>query len=498
MIIGSTLRARFGNNLESHQIDDDYLDSTDQEEEPILSQTQSQSHTSSPTISQQQWSRSARASSTALRSLGFDQPPQGFNDDNTLLMQQNHHTSNLQHQASYTNLSQNDAFLNELQFDPEEPVPTYETSQLMHQNNNHAPPSEVELAQSTSSDSRLVSRGLPTGLASHLYTPIPSLPIPRTSSMFFADSVETSQSTTPILLQQQRQQQQQHQGNSHSPHHSISAASSSTSSQLRNKFKQTSIKKLGLKFLNARQHFLLACCRDISLIPPLIGLYQSWKRIYQDNDSLNAASYKITTARGMEHFLTGVWCIVAAYLSYSILDSLLVRWIITYSTSAAIVRVLSMSTIMITCELYLVSTFSADGYKYGLHIWILVSCILTLTYIVQNFVTSNLQLEHHNSIKQREQILEGGGGGGENEIESNAASSSQRTSSSADNNANRNAAKHIGQMRAKKPRRFFDFYNIVVFAVVPVGLASFVTMIGLLRSLLILRIDVDQVMKNMG
>ena len=158
--------------------------------------------------------------------------------------------------------------------------------------------------------------------------------------------------------------------------------------------KRSSIKQLGLKFLNARQHFLLASCRDVSLIPPLIGLIRSWRMIYS-NDANNYSQVLngdgVTLIRGSEHFLTGLWCIVAGYLSYSILDSLLVRWIMTYLTSAAIVRVLSMLTIIITIELYLINTTSAIT-DYGLHIWIFISCVLTFTYIVQNFVTSNLEL----------------------------------------------------------------------------------------------------------
>lgn len=201
------------------------------------------------------------------------------------------------------------------------------------------------------------------------------------------------------------------------------------------KSRSNRLKLLGLKFLNAKQHFALAICRDISLIPPLIGLIQSWKRIFFDPIDINTV---LTSARLPEHFLTGIWCIVSAYLSYSVLDGLIVRWIVTYSIDAAIVRVLSMSTIILAIEQYLVSTFLAKGHKYGLHIWILISCFLTIAYIVQNFITSNIDL------------------------------------------------------RGKRRARFFDFYNIVVFAVVPVGLASFITMIGLLRSLLILRIDIDK------
>lgn len=211
------------------------------------------------------------------------------------------------------------------------------------------------------------------------------------------------------------------------------------------------LKNLGLKFLNARQHILLAACRDISLIPCLLGLFQSWwvlVRAVPDTDysganseaisqAISQANSVVTAARHSEHFLTGIWCIVAGYLLYSVLDGLMVRWIVTYSTTGAIVRMMSMSTILIAIEEYLVAAFLAEGYAYALHTWILISCALTVLYIVQNFVTSNIDLK--------------------------------------------------GNRRA----RFFDFYNIVVFAVVPVGLASFITMVGVLRSLLILRLDID-------
>ncbi|ODV80297.1 uncharacterized protein CANTADRAFT_50133 [Suhomyces tanzawaensis NRRL Y-17324] len=286
------------------------------------------------------------------------------------------------------------------EFDPDEMVPSYETSQLMHeQQTQRATPND--LAQISRTDSG-VSSEIPVS---------PPTPTPATSN-----------------------------GNS-----------SAHGTRGNDSYKRTSIKQLGLKFLNARQHFALAICRDISLIPALIGLVQSWKQVFVDSHQVSVDSLalghssqhltqSITSGRVLEHFLTGVWCIVSAYLSYSALDSLIVRWIVIYLTPAAIVRVLSMSTIMVTIESYLVSVFTADGYKYGLHIWILISCCLTLTYIGQNFVTSNLDL----------------------------------------------------RKGAPKRARFFDIYNIVVFAVVPVGLASFITMIGLLRSLLILRIDIDQ------
>lgn len=85
----------------------------------------------------------------------------------------------------------------------------------------------------------------------------------------------------------------------------------------------------------------------------------------------------------------------------------------------------------------LVSILSPDGSAYKLHVWILISCILTVAYTIQNFVTSNVALE--------------------------------------------------------KKRRSVDLYNIAVFAVVPVGLASFLTMLVMLRSIMILQYQYEYI-----
>lgn len=310
----------------------------------------------------------------------------------------------------------------ELPFDPQEAVPSYENSQMLHER-----------------------QGLALGPSRH-NSSIEMLP--------HSVSMVNMQSHSSQLL---------------SSHHSSSMTNMSQFNDVtpprESPRERHSIKQVGLNLLNARQHFALAFSRDVSLIPPLVGLVQLWRRIFIDDrsnvynlslhnqmgttlDSLDAETRKqfigaLTGARLPEHFLTGLWCIVAGYLSYSVLDGLIIRWIVTYLTSAAIVRVLSMSAMIITIEQYLVSTFSADGHKYGLHIWILICCLLTCTYIVQNFVTSNLDLK-----------------------------------------------------KGEKRARFFDFYNIVVFAVVPVGFTSFVSMILLLRSLLIVRIDIDQTLRT--
>lgn len=328
------------------------------------------------------------------------------------------------------NNNNNNGNANNNSFDPNEIVPSYETSQRLHYRSSLA--NDIFINDQPSIPVNHPSSALSL---SRIYAPIPSLPIP----------LNMSRSSSSSSLNSHRSDIQPSQSAplpphpSHAPHPPQQLQPPTTHKQ------KKTIKQLGLRFLNSKQHFALAFCRDVSLIPAIYSLFQSWKRVFHDDNSQAI----ITTARGLEHFLTGMWCIVAAYLNYSVLDGLIIRWIVTYLTLAAIVRVLSLSTMSITVELYLVSTFTAQGYKYGLHIWILISCILTLAYIVQNFVTSNIDIGKDGGTKKRR-------------------------------------------------GRVLDMYNIVVFAVVPVGLASFVTMIGLLRSLLILRIDVDQALNGGG
>lgn len=204
-----------------------------------------------------------------------------------------------------------------------------------------------------------------------------------------------------------------------------------------------SLKVLGLNFLNAKQHFALAICRDFVLLPPLYNAFKCFRQSFKFHHTLDHQDYEsqalsiLTRPSSSEHFIAGIWCIVAAYLSFSVIDGLMVRWIVTYQTGAAILRVLALSMLLITIEQGMLAILSPDG-LYSLHTWILISCILTVFYIVQNFVTSNLDLKND-----------------------------------------------------KKPRSV-DYYNITVFAVVPIGVASFISMIALLRVLLILRLDLER------
>lgn len=292
-------------------------------------------------------------------------------------------------------------------FDPGERIPSYESSQEQHCGQVGTSPARSNITTGTANDLLSSLSHGHNNYAAHLP------PIVTTTNT----CQHVSETATSRTRERERGRERER-------------ASSPVRSSSR------LVKSVGLKFLNARQHFLLATCRDMSLIPCVVGLCRSWWVILRP-DASGKVSSGLTTARVSEHFLTGLWCIVAGYLLFSVLDGLMVRWIVGYSITGAIVRMAAMSAILVAVEEYLVAAFSAEGFNYALHTWILISCALTVLFIAQNFITSNIDL------------------------------------------------------KGRDRPRFFDFYKIVVFAVVPVGIASFITMIGLLRSLLILRLDID-------
>lgn len=310
----------------------------------------------------------------------------------------------------------------------------------------------------------------------------------------------------------------------------------------------TSIKTLSLNHLTANQHLLMAICRDVSLLPPLFYLFTSLKKFwhisiqssikiyepqslketltlfwqnYMVNNRTNASASAATlttktpivameatddnrdfalltaliTARASEYLLCALWCIVSSYLSYAILDSLMVRWIVKYSTVAAILRMFSMSLILVTFELLLTSSLSPE-YDYFLHTWILISCVLTIAYIWQSYLTSDLNYVRRS--RERSNTA--------SSIEDDDQTSILHDCSDADDDGDNcdNSNISISNLNLTHSRKKFikslnfttkrtiNLYNITVFCVVPVGMASFITMIILLRNLFIQRLDVEQ------
>ncbi|CAI4036026.1 hypothetical protein SMKI_14G2400 [Saccharomyces mikatae IFO 1815] len=334
----------------------------------------------------------------------------------------------------------------------------------------------------------------------------------------------------------------------------------------RTTFRKTysSMKTLSLNHLTAKQHMLMALCRDISLLPPLTYIFTSlrkawkvsmrtsiklyepqslrdtftyfWQKLnsaYDNNSSFDGAPKKgvsgddkdslllsaLTTARASEYLLCSLWCLVSLYLSYAILDSLMVRWIVKYSTVAAILRMFSMSLIIVTLELLLLSSLSPE-LDYFLHTWILISCVLTAVYIWQSYLTSDLRYirnregEVQEDTTVREESDDYDDGVQDVDEDSHVVVADENTmdvlpndilSDDSDDRSfpiNRSLGSHSqSPKRSKKlPKKAFNFttkrtidlYKITVLCVVPVGLASFITMLGLLRNLFIQRLDVEQ------
>ncbi|KAK9365936.1 N-glycosylation protein-domain-containing protein [Lipomyces kononenkoae] len=172
------------------------------------------------------------------------------------------------------------------------------------------------------------------------------------------------------------------------------------------------------------QNFTHIVCKALSLPPSIHGiyscLYEAWKATNAPNGS----------ARSLELVLAALWAVVSAYLFYAFIDGLMLRWLVMYSSPATILRLLSINTLMAAITRLVLTTLAEDPVNL-LPTWILIACILTAAYAIQNFVTSNIAIEE----------------------------------------------------RARR----VDIYHIAVFAVVPVGIASFITMLGLIRSIMVIR-----------
>lgn len=248
-----------------------------------------------------------------------------------------------------------------------------------------------------------------------------------------------------------------------------------------------SLKELGLKRLSSREHVLVALSRDVSIVLILKNLFVLWSKwykmvIYQTYET------NLTQVRGTEFFLAGLWCLVSSLLSYSILDGLMARWMVMYAVQAAIVRILSMSLLIVVLVELLNYMFNNSDNEYCLPAWIIISCVLTIIYIVQNYVTSNLRL---NEILLRDQ----------EQTESSTTATDIHDSATLHrriNSVTPAAATVSEETPEPEPiRRKVDLYNLTVYAVVPIGVASFITMVGLVRLLVILRLEIGVTISNM-
>lgn len=213
----------------------------------------------------------------------------------------------------------------------------------------------------------------------------------------------------------------------------------------------------------------------------------------------------IIRGRSSEFLMCGMWCIVSMYLTYVTLDALMVRWITIYSTTAAILRMLSISLLLIIIELFILKTLSNENqitkggnkdFKFGgensLHAWIFISCVLTGVFIWQSFWTSFLQQEKRKNKSSNKDIDKEHT---DSEDEDDLDKQNMINLILKDNNSFIKPFTTTLQFWKYTIKKHLDLYSIIVFAVVPVGVASFLTMIVLLRNLFIQRIDVEQLEK---
>ncbi|KAL8922201.1 MAG: hypothetical protein Q9172_003662 [Xanthocarpia lactea] len=102
--------------------------------------------------------------------------------------------------------------------------------------------------------------------------------------------------------------------------------------------------------------------------------------------------------RVTEVFLAIVWCSASAYLSYFFTDCLMSRWLLYYTPSATVVRLLTMNALIAyitNCVLYL-SGASQDP-RMLLPAWVSIATTLTMLYHLSNR-TINIRKETSASI----------------------------------------------------------------------------------------------------
>lgn len=239
----------------------------------------------------------------------------------------------------------------------------------------------------------------------------------------------------------------------------------------------------------------------------------------------------------LQLLLISLWCTVCGYLAYSVLEGLMDRWLVTYATPAVIVRLLSSAVLNILLSRSVVqamgpgmsagvskeilleelvgasagvastraafsgmassSSSSSSGRLVGglnqrLRAWILLSCILTIAYAVQNYFASNLVLEKSQNRQNKQQaatttkLL--------NKQDTLKTQVDQVDQVNQEKETRENGGMGVRKENEEKQkkagrggRRSVDLYNLAVFAVVPIGMASFLTMLGMMKSILLLQ-----------
>ena len=183
------------------------------------------------------------------------------------------------------------------------------------------------------------------------------------------------------------------------------------------------------RLVRRRLYWVLFGLRTLTCTPSTLAV---WAYIREAQKCV--VSTRSLSACSLNTWLPAIWCIVSGYMTWLGLKGMIKRWVFTYSEVGAVFRV-------VTCVLinYLaISTLTHFRHSRGttsmidLQIWILISVILTILYTLQTFINSDL-----------------------------------------------------GTTRGRKT---LNLFHIAVYAVIPIGLASFLTMLALIRNLMLVQL----------
>ena len=176
-----------------------------------------------------------------------------------------------------------------------------------------------------------------------------------------------------------------------------------------------------------------------------------------------------------------LWCCVASYLSFNVTDGLMLRWMFNYGPRATLVRLLTIDAFNYYITSFLIGT--AKRFNLLLPAWIVISLLLTLAYIIQDWLTSNIARQRP-PRKPRSKVTTSSAGTSSRQHSEQAVnrrhSQESRTPSHIDNDLRRSDWDHDDndddEDDEDEDERSVNLLEVCVFCVVPVGMASFVTM----------------------
>lgn len=177
---------------------------------------------------------------------------------------------------------------------------------------------------------------------------------------------------------------------------------------------------LGRRLIRGHMYGILVAAKLFSLLPYCMAAGEYLLLAAPCFQQVGATPCRTTA------LFPAIWCMASGYMAYLGLDGLIVRWVVTYSQIAAIVRMVAC----VLCNYLLIQSLARLGASdtQALQIWVFITCILTVFYILQSFIASSM------------------------------------TTGTKD--------------------RTLNLFHTAVYAVIPIGMASFFTMIGLIRTVM--------------